>query len=461
MNQITGLLANKRIVSSIFLLGGVLLFTYSIQENSQKLKRVTNLESGIQTCFSRVNQTYTAKLLNDQTSQYLTQNFQSLTEECFAEGILNVEENLKKDLPIIAKKLSTLASNVHWFHEDSLLPANAASMDTSDEGRNIGTRFETIETTKDEVLDSAEQFKATLSNQLNRDNNFFYVTSFLLAIMLVLEYLANANRKISNAARENEAAAELLNRDGAESVKLGEIISVALEQNDLKNCATLFNNFYANLGATSQNQMQNKEVRALQNLITPEQFVKAAVPEKVRETIEASWNDDTHGVVVDRIERKTEEFNLNLVSARAIDLLAEKIFSQGVQLKAVIAEHITIKGREEELEQVFYHLLASAISVTNASTISMLAQRLGDIVILDLSFQNKGSTDLMSTIDMKICQSLLDEINAKIKVDNTLDQMGFVTGTRVKIIFIAGQDLAKSQEKTRATTTSRGQDLIS
>lgn len=462
MNQITGLLANKRIVSSIFLLGGVLVFTYFIQENSQKLKRVTNLESGIQTCFSRVNQTYTAKLLNDQASQYLTQNFQSLTEECFAEGILNVEENLKTDLPVIAKKISTLASNVHWFHEDSLLPAGTTrTMGSSDEGRNIGSRFETIETTKDEILDSAEQYKVRLSNDLKRDTNFFYAASVLLAILLMLEYIANANRKISNAAREKEAEAELLDRDGVESVKLGEIITVALEQNDLKNCATLFSNFYSNLDIVTQAHAPNKEVRALQNLVTPEQFVKVKVAEKEIAKIEATWHDDTTGVAVDRPQTKVEEFNLNQVTARAIDLLAEKIFSQGVQLKAVIAEHITIKGREEELEQVFYHLLASVLTVSQTSQISMLAQRLGDIVILDLSFQSKGTVDFMSSIDMRICQTLLDEINAKIKVDNTLDQLGTVTGARVKIIFIAGQDLEKSHEKTREAKTLRGQDLIS
>jgi signal transduction histidine kinase len=462
MNQITGLLANKRIVSSIFLLGGVLVFTYFIQDNSQKLKRVTNLESGIQTCFSRVNQTYTAKLLNDQTSQYLTQNFQGLTEECFAEGILNVEENLKTDLPIIAKKISTLASNVHWFHEDSLLPAGAThTLGTGDEGRNIGSRFETIETTKDEILDSAEQYKVRLSNDLKMDNAFFYAASVLLAIMLMFEYIANANRKISNSAREKEAGAELLDGEGIESVKIGEIISVALEQNDLKNCATLFNNFYYNLKIVNHAEVPNKEIRALQNLVTPERFVKVAVAEKDIAKIEATWHDDTSGVVVDKPQRNVEEYNLNQVTANVIDLLAERIFSQGVQLKAVIAEHITIKGREEELEQVFYHLLASAITFSHSSQISMVAQRLGDIVILDLSFQNKSNSDLMASVDMRICQTLLDEINAKIKLDNTLDQLGNVTGTRVKIIFIAGQDLEKSQEKKKEAVILRGQDLIS
>jgi hypothetical protein len=460
MNKITGLLASKRIISSIILLGGVLLFTYSIQENSQKLKRVTNLESGIQTCFSRVSQTYTAKLLNEQTSQYLSQNFQSLTEECFAEGVLNVEENLKSDLPIIAKKLSTLASNVHWFHEDSLLPINSAgALSTATEGKSIGSRFETIETTKDEVLDVAEQFKSSISNVLNRDKNFFYVTSALLVLMLVLEYMANANRKISNSARENEAAEELSDRDGIESVKVGEIIRVALEQNDLNNCAKLFYNSYSHKSGTANLKLHNKEVQVLENLITPEHLVRTAVKAKVQEQIEQVWNDDKVGNLIDRPTEVIEEFNLNQVSARAIDLLADKIFSLGVQLKVVIAEQITIKGKEEELEQIFYHLFAGAISLSEDSPISMFAQRLGDIVILDLIFQSEDANKFTSTVDMQICQTLLDEINAKVKIDNTLDQLGNVNGIRVKVIFIAGQDLRSTHQAVYSELS--GRDLIS
>jgi hypothetical protein len=465
MKQITGLLANKRIVSSIILLSGVLFFSYGIQENSQKIKRVTNLESGIQTCFSRVNQTYTAKLLNEQTSQYLSQNFQSLTEECFAEGILNVEDNLKIDLPVLAKKLSNLASNVHWFHEDSLLPANATrTLAPVDDTRNFGSRFEAIETTKDDVLDAAELFKAGISTKLNREKNYFYVTSALLVLMLVLEYIANANRKISNAAREIEASEELEDRDGIESVKIGEIIGVALEQNNLANCAKLFRSYYSHRSGIHIVKTLSKEIHALESMITPNNFVKDNLQGRnvLNKSIDEIWNDDQAALSLDHSSEKTEEFNLNQVSARAIDLLAEKIFSLGVQLKIVIAEHITIKGREEELEQVFFHLLSSAISSSsNSAPISMLAQRLGDIVILDLVFKSDGAANLVSAIDMKICQTLLDEINAKIKIDNTLDQLGNVNGARVKVIFIAGQDLHNSNQKVQIPSNQTGRDLSS
>ncbi len=448
MNQITGMLANKRTIGSIILLGGVLYFTYNLQENSQKLKKATTLESGIQTCFSRVNQTYTAKLLNDQNSQYLTQNFQSLTEECFAEGILNVEENLKTDLPIVAKKLSTLASNVHWFHEDSLLPANSVrTLATTEESRNIGSRFETIENTKDEVIESAETFKASLSNQLTRDKNFFYGTAMLLGLILIWEYISNANRRISNTARENEATDELLDRNGIESVKIGEIIRLALEQNDLIQCAKLFHNFYTHKTVSYSLKGQAKEALVLENLITPPRiFVTPSEAIKNEKQIDDIWNNDGVGVELDKPKIKELEFNLNKLAAKTIDLLSEKISSNKVTLKVEINEDISIQGKTEELDQIFYHLISNAISANNNSEVHLQGQRLGDIVIFDVAVKGVGSNGVLSAVDMKICQILLDEIKAKIKVDNTLDQLGNVTGARLKVIFQAGIHKSKTSK---------------
>ena len=53
----------------------------------------------------------------------------------------------------MAKKLSTLASNVHWFHEDILSPASAHTIAHDGEVRDVGSRFGKIETTKDEILE--------------------------------------------------------------------------------------------------------------------------------------------------------------------------------------------------------------------------------------------------------------------------------------------------------------------
>lgn len=444
MKKLTNLLQSKRNIAGMFLLSGLVFTTYNIQENSTRIKRLTNFESGMQTCFTRVNQSYTAKILGDTASNYLTQNFQNLTEECFAEGILNVEDSFKTELSQVAKKLSTLASNVHWFHEDILSPASANAMGRDGESRDVGTRFEKIENTKDDILESSGQYKAEITNALNKEKSLFYVTSTLLVLVMISEYLATARRRLSNQAREKEAQAELLDNGGVSSVKVGEIIRSALIQNDLLNCSKLFVNYHAQ--QSFDKSIKNK--LSLESLITPVS-TQSQIIEKI-------WNDDNIGVIADNVEIKMlEDLNLEQITSAVVDLLAEKLFSQGIQLTTNIADNIMIKGRSEELEQTIYHLVNYAINSTHSDigekNISIFAHRMGDIVAFDLIHSGAGfeeevlkhrvgiaNSSKPLDIDLQICQSLLEEIQAKIQLDNKINQNGDITGGRIKIIFKAG-----------------------
>lgn len=216
MKKLFNVLENKRSVAGLFMLAGLIFTTYSIQENSNQIKRLTNFENGIQTCFTRVNQTYTANLLGDTASNYLTQNFQNLTEECLAEGILTVENSFQNNYAGTAKLLSNLASNVHWFHEDILAPIGAKNLAGKGQTRDVGSRFEKIETTKDEILDSTNAYKTQITNSQNLQKNIFYVSATLLVMLMIAEYMSITRRRLSNNAREKEAHAELLNDGGGQ-----------------------------------------------------------------------------------------------------------------------------------------------------------------------------------------------------------------------------------------------------
>lgn len=465
MKKISNLLQNKRSIAGLFLLAALVMTTYEIQENSGRIKKLTNFESGMQTCFTRVNQTYTAKMLGEVSSEYLTQNFQNLTEECFAEGILNVEDSFKAEMSLVAKKLSTLASNVHWFHEDILSPGSARAISENAETRNVGARFEKIETTKDEILESGEVYKAEISEALSRQKSFFYVSATFLVILMFSEYMSNTRRRLSNLAREKEAQAELLDNGGAGSVKVGEIIRAALEQNELFNCSKLFSNFHAQ--QLFDKSFKNKNKFSLEELVTP---VGGRSTAAVNESIDKIWNDDSIGLSADKLEGKMlQDLNLENMSSSVIDLLAEKLFSQGVQLDVKIPENLMIKGRPEELEQTLYHLINYAINSTYANSkdsqdsqnskeksISIFAHRLGDIVAFDLIHSGAGFDEEILKqrvgishsgkaldVDLQICQTLLTEIDAKIQLDNKINQNGVITGGRVKIIFKSGVNEAR------------------
>ena len=452
MKKLLNVFENKRSIAGLFILAGLVFTTYTIQENAGQIKRLTNFESGIQTCFTRVNQTYTANLLGDSTSTYLTQNFQNLTEECLAEGILSVESSFQTQLAGAAKQLSNLASNVHWFHEDILAPAGAKNLAGNEAARDVGARFEKIESTKDEILESTNTYKNQITESQNFQKNIFYVSATLLVILMLAEYMSLTRRRLSNNAREKEAHAELLNNGGATSVKVGEIIRIALEQNELPNCSRLFANFHAyNSTERGRNKM------SLESLVTP-LGVNAGKNTNTGSVIDKLWEDDSIGVVADTSEAKNFiDINLEQVSTAVVDLLAEKLFSQGVQLDINIPENLAIRARQEELEQALYHLFAFAINSTQSENgeknISVYAHKLGDVVAFDLIHSGAGFDE--STLkhragietqgngldlDLQISQTLLSEVYAKIQLDNKLDQNGNIVGGRVKVIFKSAFD---------------------
>ena len=481
MKKISSFLENQRNIAGLVLLAILVANTYNIQENSARIKRLTNFESGMQTCFSRVNQTYTASVLAETTSNYLTQNFQNFTEECFAEGILNVEDTFKSELSQIAKKLSTLASNVHWFHEDILSPNTARSITKTGESRNVGSRFEKIESTKDEILESSEKYKTEITNSLNNEKTIFYVSATLLVILMFSEFMSNTRRRLSNQSREKEAQAELLDHDGVSSVKVGEIIKSALEQNNLFNCSKLFANYHAH--HLFDKSIKNKSKFSLEGLITP---IGIQSPAVLKEKLDKIWNDDSIGLTTERTKEVTlHDLNLENVSSSVIDLLAEKLFSQGVQLDLKIPENLNIKARNEELEQSLYHLINYAINSTQESSgeknISIFAHRLGDIVALDLIHsgigfdqdilkQRAGISDSDKTldVDLQISQAMLSEIGAKFQFDNKLNQTGEIVGGRIKIIFKAGStattqlvDLKVGSKKEILASINQAQSFVS
>ena len=467
MKKIISILDNKRSFAGLMLLAGLIFTTYNIQENSGQIKRLTNFESGIQTCFTRVNQTYTANLLGDSTSTYLTQNFQNLTEECLAEGILSVENSFQKNLTGAAKQLSNLASNVHWFHEDILAPNVAKNLAGKGEARDVGARFEKIETTKDEILESTSAYKDQIINSLNKQKNIFYISATLLVVLMLAEYMSLTKKRLSNSAREKEAQAELLNNGGATSVKVGEIIRVALEQNELFNCSKLFTNFHASIISE-----KGKNKMTLESLVTP----MGVGTKKSESIIDKLWEDDSFGVSADISKvNNLVDINLEQVCSSAVDLLAEKLFSKGVKLDVSVAENLQILGRHEELEQTMFHLFSYAINSTQAldgeKSISVFSHKLGDVVSFDLIHSGTGFEESILkqriglesgngelSVDLQICQSLLNELDAKIQLDNKMDQYGNIVGGRVKIIFKAGSNTASSTD-TKASNQRQLVDL--
>jgi hypothetical protein len=75
-----------RIFSGI-LLGGIVGLSTTLRLEGQKSQKIATLQEGLQTCFTRVHNTLTARLMSSFNSQYLSEGFTGVTEECFGETV--------------------------------------------------------------------------------------------------------------------------------------------------------------------------------------------------------------------------------------------------------------------------------------------------------------------------------------------------------------------------------------
>ena len=105
----------KTKILSLAGLASLVIVSVGIQNNSIKTQELSTLKGGLQTCFTRLHNSYTARLLGSD-SQYLSSGFTETTEECLGETI-HTYETLAMDNTIILDDLNTLANDANWFHQ--------------------------------------------------------------------------------------------------------------------------------------------------------------------------------------------------------------------------------------------------------------------------------------------------------------------------------------------------------
>ncbi len=450
----------KKIVSyskiGILSLGFISAIIYSghnLVQSSQSLKTLSLSENGFHTCFQRVGQTYTAKIIQDQKSLYLTQNFMSLTEECLAEGIVSTEDIHQNGYENIQKKLSTLASSVHWFHEDLLNEKSRNLVDPKILRVSFSDRFLKIESQKDDLFEVFESIKKSIHESINRNRAIFFTATFLMLVLSIFQALKNIKFRLDNAFKEEEARSEILDYSTINIPKSMEILKVALESNKLFYCSKLFtkfteeitlselkqNDFRVNalLGgkaltdskydadfekkldevwensdnapsvegrALNASQYTDAKIKSLEtkNLLTAGKSYKELMAnDKFRK------HGDVQKAVVKNLEKSKYSVNLESILEKVIELLSDKIFKSRIQLDLVVDPNLNVYFSAEELEQVLFHCLSNSIQslelsdlgddVSKKRKLTITGIKLGQSIVLDIVNSGRGQIGSMAS----------------------------------------------------------------
>ncbi len=119
---------------------------------SEKLARV---QTGVSTCFSRVNQTFTAAMIKDINGPYLKRDFMALTDECLKEGAKASGVDMST-LPKASVYYNELLSEVHWFHEKVVKVVGAQAGGVEVPMNAINEKFMKIEELKIDLTDQLD-----------------------------------------------------------------------------------------------------------------------------------------------------------------------------------------------------------------------------------------------------------------------------------------------------------------
>jgi hypothetical protein len=343
------LMKNKRnlvgFVATLTLLGS----TIFSQKISNKISALSQIKSGLGICSQRVGQGYTAKLIGEMGSSYLSDNFFQTTEECVAEGIEQLEENFTGVLVSLISQVNEMANQVHWFHDT--LGADSKGTPLSVVMSNLSDRFEKLEMLNEEIITAIEESSSSYQSTLSSINLAIYMLAICIPLVFLygqLEVRMLALRRLQT----EQDAGTLISEKGTDfRARSKGVIKDALEQNGLHKCYQLFCEYENSLLYVSQTAQESMKVT---NTITDSQSKK----------IDEIWNKP------EPVVKRAPEPELNTIGqtlGSVIGLFSTKIHNDAIRLTFNDSKNLISKIDREAIEQVFYQCVSYGVRTISSS----------------------------------------------------------------------------------------------
>ena len=465
----------KKGILGLALLGSFSFLAVNIFQASNKVETLSVLTNGLGTCFYRENQSFTAKLLGTSGAGYLAREFLNETEECFAEVLIGLTKDKMKGLSEAKKRLNTLTSEVHWFHQRLSKRSNKFTSGRALE-LDLKTRFQKLEGQSNIVSDLIFIEKERVISFFNMAKNLFYFISITFFGIFFWQIRVDHNRSKGNARFEKDAEAILNEYDNKDLKKVEALFRDLLNHNNLSFSVALFNRFFSEINdkeGTEQISDTFEEIEKNSNLNsipleTVEKRVKAmekegfVVPEV---TLKKSIKDSKvvkEKIMVEVLDK--ESSNLENILSKIIDHASSKIFTKGIILDFELDKKIFVDGRTEDLEQIIYHFVLSSMnnfpSNQNKKVIKITSKKLGGVLLFDIQDNGNPFSDSMLNLktsiekgqknensnidlDFNIGQALLNDFGGKTIIENCLNDEGNLHGRKVRLQFTISNELAK------------------
>ncbi len=420
------------------------------QFSSKEVVKTSVINEGLHTCFSRVNQSFTARFLGSMGSPYLTDSFMKATEECYADVTYVLEDNFKILGKNSVKKIHNLSSNIHWLHRNLIDGGEAVKGKA-----NIGSRFQEIEGMNDHLLEEIRIMKESIEFGILWSNFLFYPFIIMTMTFFLFEFFTSKRKRNNNEKSEREALIEVQRGESLIVGKVENIILSALKNNGLEKCASLF--------STYQNQVFDGKVTRF--LIAPsndeeikeKETVKIELKDtkKEKKAIEKKVPEKVHEEIAPK--KKNNDILLDTVLSKVIDIHSGKIFTQGIKLDLNVEENIFVQIEQESLEQIFYYLILNAVNASEMvqeKKITINLKKLGGTVLVEISYLGRSfpkelildqlgleklgedKFEKALGIELTIVNSLAKENDSKLTFENIKKPGLGVVGSKLRLTLV-------------------------
>ncbi len=450
--------------TALLIMTGV--FQYKL---NTKVSDISALKSNLSTCFSRVNQSYTAKVIGDSNSMYLESGFMKMTEECLAETNGFSESIFAENAVKLGQALNALISDVHWFHER--VEESSSSFSDKDAEvmlSNLSDRFEKLEMKYDNVDGELISKEKSITLSKNNLTILLITLCFIVPLLLLWDLAQRKNLDQRNSNSEKEAKDRIDSGEVIVHSEVANIIKDALEQNHLVYCSKLFSQFHAlsNLSPVKdsvgqiQAMITDKHVteEEIDNIWTKSEEIDCVV--RNAEGGSSSEQTDTvyEGPVTD----------VDQILTKVVNHLSNKLLADGVIIDLNIADNLRIQGEGEAVEQVVYNVIMNSVKNCQVSDstgrITIEGKKVGSKVFINLTDSGNGfEKEFLSALNglgnveehvplsLQISKELIEDSLGSISFDN-LYREGEINGSKVQIVMEAVDAPTKRVASVKAGT---------
>tara|TARA_R110000868_G_scaffold351700_3_gene612967 strand:- start:4527 stop:5951 length:1425 start_codon:yes stop_codon:yes gene_type:complete len=429
---------------------------------SQKLQKLAVLEEGLGTCFQRVAQSFTARMIGEERSVYLDKGFTGASEECFGEAASwSVQATQMAGATKVAALVNKLANEVSFFH--AKIHGSDASFAKNNEvvqSSHLNSRFQAMEAVREEALADIAVAKASARGGVLRAKIAFYAFAFLCPFAFLMLWWSAREQSRTNRDVELEAQESLVSGKATLNATKT-LIDRVLSNNDLPRTRDLFDRTYALLS------LEGKGGLKVRTLTSNDSVSREA---QIEQVWQESENEDQvaskplPAAVKAMIRPEGPTCDLEAALSRHVDMMSGSVFTKGIRLDLNIEEgSLRVRGKNEDVEQVLFHAFSDSIRSADegAKELSLSMKKLGGIAIVNIDVVGNtfgeeiileaakvARAKALSNIDLQICRELVEGIG-KVSFENTGN------GRRIQFVFNVAEEASTSRVVNITKATKR------